>query len=221
MCSSDLGNATRLNRSIDGFFIGADAPAFDNWRFGAVAGYSATHFDVKDYRSSGWSDNYHVGLYGGTTWGALAFRTGTAFTVHDITATRSVILPGLSDTLTGHYNAGTAQVFGELGYGINAGAARFEPFGLAVLEAAQAGCPLVLSDLSTFRELWDGAATFVAPGDAQGFADAIAALLADPACHAAQGEAARRRAARYTPAAMAEQMAEIYRDALSRRTQAA
>ncbi|MFX8573833.1 autotransporter domain-containing protein, partial [Acinetobacter baumannii] len=46
----------------------------------------------------------------------------------DITATRSVILPGLSDTLTGHYNAGTAQVFGELGYGINAGAARFEPF---------------------------------------------------------------------------------------------
>ena len=122
------GNATRLNRSIDGFFIGADAPAFDNWRFGAVAGYSATHFDVKDYRSSGWSDNYHVGLYGGTTWGALAFRTGTAFTVHDITATRSVILPGLSDTLTGHYNAGTAQVFGELGYGINAGAARFEPF---------------------------------------------------------------------------------------------
>ncbi|WP_163317183.1 autotransporter outer membrane beta-barrel domain-containing protein, partial [Enterobacter hormaechei] len=70
----------------------------------------------------------HVGLYGGTTWGALAFRTGTAFTVHDITATRSVILPGLSDTLTGHYNAGTAQVFGELGYGINAGAARFEPF---------------------------------------------------------------------------------------------
>ena len=37
----------------------------------------------------------------------------------------------------------------------------------------------------------------------------------------AQGEAARRRAARYTPAAMAEQMAEIYRDALARRTQAA
>ena len=102
-----------------------------------------------------------------------------------------------------------------------ASAARFEPFGLAVLEAAQAGCPLVLSDIPTFRELWDGAAAFVAPGDAQGFADAIATLLADPARHAAQGKSARSRAARYTPAAMAEQMAEIYRDALSRRTQAA
>ncbi|MFC0340105.1 glycosyltransferase family 4 protein [Paracoccus niistensis] len=100
-------------------------------------------------------------------------------------------------------------------------AARFEPFGLAVLEAAQAGCPLVLSDIPTFRELWDGAATFVAPGDAQGFADAIAGLLAEPARHAALGQAARQHAARYTPAATAARMAEIYRDALSRRTQAA
>jgi hypothetical protein len=38
-----------------------------------------------------------------------------------------------------------------------------EPFGLAVLEAAQAGCPLVLSDLPGFRELWDGAALFRRP----------------------------------------------------------
>ncbi|WP_230312469.1 glycosyltransferase [Paracoccus lichenicola] len=96
-------------------------------------------------------------------------------------------------------------------------AARFEPFGLAVLEAAQAGCPLVLSDIPTFRELWEGAARFVAPGDAQGFADAIAAALADPA----PGEAARQRAALYTPAAMAARMAGIHRDALSTRTQAA
>ncbi|MBV0891474.1 glycosyltransferase family 4 protein [Paracoccus sp. Z118] len=100
-------------------------------------------------------------------------------------------------------------------------AARFEPFGLAVLEAAQAGCPLVLSDIPTFRELWDGVADFVAPDDAEGFADTIDALLADPARHAAQGQAARQRAARYTPAAMAAAMSAIYRDALSRRTEAA
>lgn len=97
-------------------------------------------------------------------------------------------------------------------------AARFEPFGLAVLEAAQAGCPLVLSDIPTFRELWDGAARFVVPGDAPGFADAISAILADPARHAAQGEAARQRSARYAPAVTAAAMADIYRDALSIRT---
>ena len=33
--------------------------------------------------------------------------------------------------------------------------ALYEPFGLAVLEAAQAGCALVLSDIPTFRELWE------------------------------------------------------------------
>ncbi|WP_134725336.1 glycosyltransferase [Paracoccus luteus] len=100
-------------------------------------------------------------------------------------------------------------------------AARFEPFGLAVLEAAQAGCPLVLSDIPTFRELWDGAAKFVAPDDAPGFAAAVAAALADPARRAAQGARARDRAARYTPAATAAAMTAIYRDALTTRTRAA
>ncbi len=78
--------------------------------------------------------------------------------------------------------------------------ARYEPFGLAVLEAAQAGLALVLSDIPTFRELWDGAATFVAPGDPAGFADALLQALDDPAPLAA---AARTRAARYSAAAMA------------------
>ena len=46
-----------------------------------------------------------------------------------------------------------------------ASAALYEPFGLSVLEAAQAGCALVLSDIATHRELWDGAAMFVDPHD--------------------------------------------------------
>ena len=41
----------------------------------------------------------------------------------------------------------------------------YEPFGLAVLEAALAGCALVLSDTATFRELWQDAALFVPPDD--------------------------------------------------------
>ncbi|ARJ70932.1 glycosyl transferase family 1 [Paracoccus contaminans] len=99
-------------------------------------------------------------------------------------------------------------------------AARFEPFGLAVLEAAQAGCPLVLSDIPTFRELWDGAATFVAPGDAPGLAAAIAALLADPVARAAHGQAAQVRARRYTPQATAAGMTAIYRDLVARKAAA-
>lgn len=90
-------------------------------------------------------------------------------------------------------------------------AARFEPFGLAVLEAAAAGCPLVLSDIATFRELWDGAALFVAPDDEAGFVAAIEALTRDAMLAAQLGSAARSRAGRYTPAATAAAMHELYR----------
>lgn len=86
----------------------------------------------------------------------------------------------------------------------------YEPFGLAVLEAAQAGCPLVLSDIPTFRELWDGAATFVPPRDTAAFARAIEAP-------AVSGEAARERAGRYTVDTMADGMLALIRDTLAER----
>jgi glycosyltransferase involved in cell wall biosynthesis len=100
-------------------------------------------------------------------------------------------------------------------------AASFEPFGLAVLEAAQAGCPLVLSDIPTFRELWDGAALFVPPGDEEGLAAAIGHLAVDEAERAQLGTRAAQRAARYTPAAKAAAMARIYQGLLARQEEAA
>ena len=87
----------------------------------------------------------------------------------------------------------------------------YEPFGLAVLEAAAAGCPLVLSDIPAFRELWDGAATFVDAMDAAGFAAAMARIVGDDTLRAELGAAAKARAARYTPQAMAAEMAAIYK----------
>ncbi|HVJ01666.1 MAG TPA: glycosyltransferase family 4 protein [Sphingomonas sp.] len=95
-------------------------------------------------------------------------------------------------------------------------AARFEPFGLAVLEAAAAGCPLVLSDIDSFRELWDEAALFVAPDDEAGFADAIEAILDDPPLHHRLGAAARGRAARYTPEATAAAMTALFAEITAR-----
>ncbi|MFN3943708.1 MAG: glycosyltransferase family 4 protein [Allosphingosinicella sp.] len=93
-------------------------------------------------------------------------------------------------------------------------AALYEPFGLAVLEAAAAGCPLILSDIPTFRELWDGAAMFVDPRDEAGFTAALGRIVGDDFERATMGRAARERAARYTPDAMAAQMATIYRSLL-------
>ncbi|HZF58487.1 MAG TPA: glycosyltransferase, partial [Rubrobacter sp.] len=90
----------------------------------------------------------------------------------------------------------------------------YEPFGLAVAEAARMALPLVLSDIPTFRELWEDVALFVPARDQEGFTRAIAGLVGDDFERAAMGRAARDRAARYTPDAMAAQMASVYRSLL-------
>ena len=99
-------------------------------------------------------------------------------------------------------------------------AATFEPFGLAVLEAAGAGCPLVLSDIPTFRELWDGAAIFVEPTDVTGFAAAIERCVWDQVVRRSLGDAARLRARRYSAARMAQAMASTYARLLPQRAAA-
>jgi glycosyltransferase involved in cell wall biosynthesis len=93
---------------------------------------------------------------------------------------------------------------------IFASAALYEPFGLSVLEAAQAGCALVLSDISTHRELWGGAAIFVPARDDRAFASAIQSLLDDPQERERRGRRASMRARHYTPERMARAMADIY-----------
>ncbi len=94
-------------------------------------------------------------------------------------------------------------------------AALYEPFGLAVLEAAAAGCALVLSDIPTFRELWEGVAAFVDPMDEGGFAEAVRLVVHDDFARAEMSRRARRRAAEFTAEAMAGKMADIYRSLLS------
>jgi glycosyltransferase involved in cell wall biosynthesis len=101
---------------------------------------------------------------------------------------------------------------------IFASPALYEPFGLSVLEAAAAGCALVLADIPTFRELWQDAAIFVALGDENALRSALSWLAADAdACTALQ-RAARRRARRYALGRMATRYAELYLDLLVQRS---
>ncbi len=94
-------------------------------------------------------------------------------------------------------------------------AALFEPFGLAVLEAAQAGCALVLSDIESFRELWSDAALFVSPGDEEGFAAAIGRLLSDAELRSEYAYAARNRARAFGLDAFAGDMINLYEATLA------
>lgn len=121
------GNAASLERSLGGFVLGGDAAAGD-WRLGVLAGYSHTGFDVEERSSSGWAASYHLGAYGGTEIEGFGVRLGAAHSWHDLSVDRVAAFTGFADALSSNYRAGTGQVFGELGYGIDVGAARLEPF---------------------------------------------------------------------------------------------
>ncbi|MDB5289610.1 MAG: group 1 glycosyl transferase, partial [Phycisphaerales bacterium] len=81
--------------------------------------------------------------------------------------------------------------------------ARYEPFGLSILEAALSECALVLGDIASLREIWNDAAIFVAPGDDDALRRALKYLARDPAARQEMATRAAARARRYAPALMA------------------
>lgn len=93
--------------------------------------------------------------------------------------------------------------------------ARYEPFGLSVLEAALAGCALVLGDIPSLRELWRNRAVFVPPDDPEALEDAIVRLIEDPDRRNALAAGARSRAIERTPERMVEGYLAAYAEVLS------
>jgi glycosyltransferase involved in cell wall biosynthesis len=100
--------------------------------------------------------------------------------------------------------------------GVFVSPAVYEPFGLTVLEAASSGCALVLSDIATFRELWDGAALFVNPRDEGELRAALNTLAHDGTLRGELQLAARKRAERYGLEAKVDAYEALYCDMLSR-----
>jgi subtilase-type serine protease len=125
--ASGSGYAADFDRNSTGFVAGVDAPV-GGWRLGVLGGYSHSSFDVDDRASSGSSDNYDIGVYAGTQWGALGFRTGAAYGWHEIDTRRNVVFPAFSESLSADYNAATTQIFGELAYRLDMGKSAIEPF---------------------------------------------------------------------------------------------
>ncbi len=88
---------------------------------------------------------------------------------------------------------------------------RFESQCMAVLEAAACGVPTVSTSVGVVPELAPDAAVAVPVGDAQALAEAIAALLADPARLASMGRSARARVeAEYSLERCVERFRHLY-----------
>jgi len=90
--------------------------------------------------------------------------------------------------------------------------ALYEPFGLSVLEAARAGCCLVLSDIPSLRELWEGAAVFVDARNPREWVQTINFLSHDAEARSTLGRLAQKRSGRYRLGSAVNSYCKLYKE---------
>ncbi|WP_458618457.1 glycosyltransferase family 4 protein [Gilvimarinus sp. F26214L] len=100
--------------------------------------------------------------------------------------------------------------------GIYVAPAYYEPFGLGILEAARAGCALVLGDIPSLREIWEDAALYVPPDQPDLLRAAISELAHSPARRKQMSARAWQRAQRYTTERMARDYQRCYRNLIDK-----
>ncbi|MGH9543156.1 MAG: glycosyltransferase family 4 protein [Terriglobales bacterium] len=101
------------------------------------------------------------------------------------------------------------------------GPSRYEPFGLAALEAASAGCALLLNDIPSYREIWGATAAYFRRDDGDSLVRQLQALAADDPRRRRLASAARHRARRlYSRRRMTAHYLRLYCSLASRATRA-
>ena len=88
--------------------------------------------------------------------------------------------------------------------------ARYEPFGVSILDAALSGCALVLTSIPALREVWDGAAMFVPQDNDDALRRALDALIDDAPLRQALALRAQKRARTLSADHMAAGYAQLY-----------
>ena len=101
--------------------------------------------------------------------------------------------------------------------GIYAAPSRYEPFGLAPLEAALSHCALVMNDNPVFDELWGDSAVFFKRDDVEDYTQKINELRRDPELrHRCANRAYKNACERFTASRMVEQYGKAYQELTSR-----
>ncbi len=122
------GNAGAVASSAGGMLAGLDVALGDSIQVGVLGGLGRSSADVTSRGTSATFANYDVGLYGRGQFGALAVRGGFAQSWHDVSARRSVVIPGYTGSETARYTVAGSQVFGEVSTDVRVGATTLQPF---------------------------------------------------------------------------------------------
>jgi glycogen(starch) synthase len=105
---------------------------------------------------------------------------------------------------------------------IFAATARYEPLGMAALDAAFSRCAIVANDIPPFRETWDDAAIYFNANDATSLAAAIRKLSEQrDLCQSLGNRAFQRAKECFTAQRMIDDYLHLYRNLLSSRISAA
>jgi glycosyltransferase involved in cell wall biosynthesis len=108
------------------------------------------------------------------------------------------------------------------GASIYAATSRYEPFGLAPLEAALSRCAIIANDIPAFREIWGSTALYFDTNDANALRRAIAKLRADPTLRRHYAELAYQRARRlFSADRMVDEYLAVYHSLVAERSIAA
>lgn len=92
-----------------------------------------------------------------------------------------------------------------------AATSKYEPFGLAPLEAALSRCAIIANDIPTFQEIWGDAAYFFRRNSSESLAYAIARHSSDPGlCRTYANLAYTRARERFTAGQMVENYMRLY-----------
>ncbi|TPE44284.1 glycosyltransferase family 4 protein [Pontibacter mangrovi] len=92
--------------------------------------------------------------------------------------------------------------------------AKYEPFGLTILEAAMSGCALVVGKTESQAEIWGNAAKYVNPSDADELRDTINNLIDDEFGRNIMACRAVKRSHGYTADPMGQDYDHVYRQLL-------
>jgi len=99
---------------------------------------------------------------------------------------------------------------------------KYEPFGLAPLEAALSRCAIVANDIASFHEIWGEAALYFRRDDQESLVEALTQLQDNPRLRLDYANRAYERALeRYTADQMVDEYVQLYSALLERRASAA